>query len=602
MDTDLASENYATGRRTSGGFGVGLVSVPGIIFQRYQQFAIAKADLMRAILPLSSRLHVFVRGLFAIFTFVLFGASLCRAQGTYTAASCNQSDVNAVINGPTHTAVNGDKIIIPAGSCTWTSGITISGVGIDITGTGTPNTGAGTFGAGTSNTTLIDNASVALFAFTNLSYGETAKVELLTISAAGAANYASLGPISFSGTCTTSGCANVRGDNINFTANTWASPIADGAYFRTDNVFGVLDHNTISESSFPLGGAGPPLVNLSNSAWQGVGNYGDNSFASADTLGSAQQLYLENNSATGLRLDDNDVAPTGGDIGGARWACRFNQVFNMNGSGVCSAHGTSWGGRFRGQRQLEAYYNQINCTPSDACNVGFGVPSGTGYVFSNTYINSGSGSGFNASLQLSLYRTEGLGQSPWNNCDGTQPWDQTPWNSTSKCLDQPGTGAGLLLENATPVLASAPGTACSTSGQCYRNAALDPIYEAGDTGAHLNGIVIVSDTTRLAGHYYVEVSQSAQSSPTSPFNGTTGTGFGTLANRPTTCTTGVGYWATDQGTWNNGGAGGVLYICTATNTWSVGYTPYTYPHPLTAGGSTTSARPNPPTALAATVQ
>ena len=75
-------------------------------------------------------------------TFVLTGISwlgllclaiaLCgspaHAQGTFTAASCNRSDVNAVINGPTHTAVNGDTIIIPAGSCTWTSGITINGV------------------------------------------------------------------------------------------------------------------------------------------------------------------------------------------------------------------------------------------------------------------------------------------------------------------------------------------------------------------------------------------------------------------------------------------------------------------------------------------
>src|SRR5690348_9059501 len=76
---------------------------------------------------------------------------LCKpvhAQGTYTAASCSQSDVNAVINGPTHTAVDGDTIIIPSGSCTWSSGITINGKGIDITGSGTPNTGGGTFGSG----------------------------------------------------------------------------------------------------------------------------------------------------------------------------------------------------------------------------------------------------------------------------------------------------------------------------------------------------------------------------------------------------------------------------------------------------------------------
>src|SRR5271170_6530467 len=95
---------------------------------------------------------------------------------TIKAASCQQPDVNAVINGPTHTAVSGDTIQIPPGSCTWTSGITISGVGIDITGTGTPNTGGGTFGAGTPNTTLIDNASAPLFTFINLAAGQTAKV------------------------------------------------------------------------------------------------------------------------------------------------------------------------------------------------------------------------------------------------------------------------------------------------------------------------------------------------------------------------------------------------------------------------------------------
>lgn len=53
---------------------------------------------------------------------------------------------------------------------------------------------------------------------------------------------------------------------------------------------------------------------------------------------------------------------------------------------------------------------------------------------------------------------------------------------------------------------------------------------------------------------------------------------------------GVGYWATDQGSWNQSasnpqgvqqnGSDGVLYRCSATNTWTVAYTPYTYPHPL----------------------
>jgi hypothetical protein len=77
------------------------------------------------------------------------------------------------------------------------------------------------------------------------------------------------------------------------------------------------------------------------------------------------------------------------------------------------------------------------------------------------------------------------------------------------------------------------------------------------------------------------------------FNGTVGVGYGVLASRPSTCTTGVGYWATDQGSWNTSGRGGqgVLYKCTSTNTWTPYYTPYTYPHPLLTGGSTSVAAP-----------
>jgi hypothetical protein len=78
------------------------------------------------------------------------------------------------------------------------------------------------------------------------------------------------------------------------------------------------------------------------------------------------------------------------------------------------------------------------------------------------------------------------------------------------------------------------------------------------------------------------------------FNGTSGIGEGTLAQRPSTCTTGVAYWATDQGNWNTTtpGPDGQLYKCMSTNNWQLFYTPLQYPHPLISGA--TNPPPPPP--------
>jgi hypothetical protein len=79
-------------------------------------------------------------------------------------------------------------------------------------------------------------------------------------------------------------------------------------------------------------------------------------------------------------------------------------------------------------------------------------------------------------------------------------------------------------------------------------------------------------------------SSGVQTSPSSPFDGQTGMGFGLLANRPTNCNSlpvptgiegeaggGVAYWATDEKK---------LYRCSSTNTWSVHYAESSFPHSL----------------------
>src|ERR1700757_3398399 len=167
--------------------------------------------------------------------------------GTYTAATCNYVDVNAVINGPTHAAVPGDTIIIPSGSCTWANALNIS-VGITLIGSGTPNSTPNTFGAGTLNTTILSSKTGGLINVT-VPAGQTMRISTLLIEPASPTTSLS-SPISVAGACNSSGCPQLRIDNVNFTG--WSeSGNGNGAAWmiRTDNMVGVIDHVTIPQGS-----------------------------------------------------------------------------------------------------------------------------------------------------------------------------------------------------------------------------------------------------------------------------------------------------------------------------------------------------------------
>ena len=138
----------------------------------------------------------------------------------------------------------------------------------------------------------------------------------------------------------------------------------------------------------------------------------------------------------------------------------------------------------------------------------------------------------------------------------------------SHCIDQPGHGQGNYISGATP----------TPTG--WVSQALDPIYQWNDstTGGNVNAPVNSNTGKVIANRDYYPMASGIQTNARTPFNGTSGTGWGTLANRPTTCTTGVGYGE------YSGSSFVQLDKCTATNTWTnAAYTAYTYPHPLTAG-------------------
>ncbi len=178
-------------------------------------------------------------------------------------------------------------------------------------------------------------------------------------------------------------------------------------------------------------------------------------------------------------------------------------------------------------------------------------------------------------------------------------WDQNAETTTGNaCIDQTGRGKGDMLSGTFGV---GGGKINNASGiVSWPNQALEPGYIWMDsfTPAPGWGNIIYGNESSgriVADRDYYEQASAANTNGASPqpFTGTTGTGWGTRANRPMSCTTGVVYWSVDQGSWNAGNLGtgitidsityynGVLDKCTGTNTWTNAvYTPYTYPHPL----------------------
>jgi hypothetical protein len=124
--------------------------------------------------------------------YILFGLLLCtlsiaKAQ-TINAASCNTSDVQTAIN----TATEGQTVSIPAGTCSWTTGVTISGKGINVIGAGTSRIIA------VSSTTLALGTGVKTLTVTGADPGNALSIsagQTLTITETGTATNTMTGTV-----------------------------------------------------------------------------------------------------------------------------------------------------------------------------------------------------------------------------------------------------------------------------------------------------------------------------------------------------------------------------------------------------------------------
>jgi len=322
---------------------------------------------------------------------------------------------------------------------------------------------------------------------------------------------------------------------------------------------GLIDHNIFIDSNALAFGLADNAIREST-LWVSPSGWGD---------GNA--VYVEDNTFIMHGEDDMTDCNYGGRI-----VVRFNQVIG-NGSGfnIHSNQGQ------RSCRRWEIYKNTMNTT--NGFFLALELRGGNGVAWGNA-INSL----YTTPIAFQNVRSssEAMDRPPIGTCNGTSSADGNAGLKAAPgwpCRDQIGWNTDAFPWT---VLGTAP-------PQLHEPAYLWSNTHGGKlvTSVPVMGLPVPDATAYIQPNrdYYIQGST---------FDGTSGLGVGTLAERPATCKTygddsgaGVGYWATDQGSWNTLGENGVLYRCSSANTWTVYYTPYTYPHPLQAGitGGDTSA-------------
>jgi hypothetical protein len=199
--------------------------------------------------------------------------------------------------------------------------------------------------------------------------------------------------------------------------------------------------------------------------------------------------------------------------------------------------------------EITAYSNTMNVNNSSAPGAIL-YRGGTGVVYSNSM----SGTHYAGYISIQNYRSNSggantcaTGRTNCNLCNGANPIDGNI-DGGWPCYQGPGRGSG----NSSSGLASYP------------------IYQWDNGGT---SVVDINDSFNS-----FHANRDWYDSQSTGCSGTQSTGVcsGALASRASNCTTGVAYWATDQSK---------LYKCSSTNTWSVYYSPFTYPHPLQGGGT-----------------
>ncbi|MBV6433881.1 MAG: hypothetical protein IANPNBLG_04115 [Bryobacteraceae bacterium] len=459
---------------------------------------------------------------------------------TIHASNCSQMAVRAAINS----AMPGDTVIVPAGSCTWTT--TSPGAPSVLLNKAITLQGQTTCTGRSENLTCAD--STIIYDGTGVGFLEIP----LQISTSGARltgfTFFDTRPLSDSKAAvqTDTGTTGWRIDHCHFHPTNSNHTRAITAYG-----YGLIDHNLFQDA---LNG-----VDIEG-AQSGDTYPGDLSWSQAMQFGTVNAVYIEDNNFVYTMILDGAFDS----YAGARLVFRYNNVVGTNIGG----HGLDSGGL---RSTLWADINNNTFSNPGSAIYTMGNTRGGSFLLWNNIVSNG----YNSFWWIQNYRSDSSYTSSWGPCDGTNSRDQ---NSSGKqgypCQDQVGRGTNQGSYPQYSWRNTFKGSAPTTAANFY--------------------VCGYQDCIRARTYHLLE--NRDYFNEVTPFNGSAGVGVGSLASRPSTCTAGVAYFATDQG------AQGTLYQCAFGNKWNVYYVPYSYPHPLQVQTHQVPTAPAAPTGLTSNVQ
>jgi len=469
-----------------------------------------------------------------IFFFGIFGLARSSQAVTINTASCSQTDIQAAITS----ATTGDTVVVPSGSCIWTTSISI------------PDEKKITLQGAGMNFTVITTSGINM-----------------TTSGSRVTGFGFIG-----------GGIVVDGDGWRIDHCSFYSTTFYEAVFARGIREGLHPTGLVDNCSFHNG-----RVLVGTAFMFAEGNTQHQVWAKPLNLGSADNtIFVEDNVFTfnvfGNVIDENY---------GGGYVFRYNTILDSGTGGNSGAYieAHSVQGNNRAARKWEIYGNIINNT-GDSIYYPFRIRGGTGAIFYNSVIGTWTNDGI-ALDNVRSYADTGDG----HLCNGNSTWDGNEDSTGYPCRDQIGRGG-----DAVQWIYSPPGAYTQILAPAYM------WLNRTETNNELSVDVINSSGNHIKANrdfYAYNVS----------FDGTAGNngmGCGSLTNRPSMCIAGQSYWATNQlcsdltgmvGANPTTPISGTLYKCTATNTWTAYYDPYTYPHPLQNVGTSDTTPPAAPTGL-----